>query len=46
MQGMGWSWSQLRSTPDYVQRYCHDFLAIIAEHDRAIAEKAARERGK
>jgi hypothetical protein len=45
MQGMPWSWDELQATPAYVQRYCHDFLAIQAEHERAAAEKAARQRG-
>jgi hypothetical protein len=24
--GMGWSWQELENTPDYVKRYCLDFL--------------------
>lgn len=43
MRGMRWSWEALNAAPDYVQRYCADFLNIIAEHDEAQAEKAQRD---
>jgi hypothetical protein len=26
MREFGWTWADLDATPDYVQRYCWDFL--------------------
>lgn len=47
MRGMRWSWGDLTGeaggTPDYVQRFCGDFLNIISEHDQAVADKAQRD---
>lgn len=47
MRGMRWTWRDLTGetggTPDYVQRYCADFLNIIAEHDEAEADRARRD---
>ena len=28
MQGMEWSWEELKRTPEYVQKYCIDFLNL------------------
>lgn len=31
MQGMDWSWEELKATPPYVQRYCMDILNLRAK---------------
>lgn len=49
--GMGWSWTQLQETPQYVRAYCWDFLrrqraAAIERGERAARERKAAERGR
>ena len=31
MQAMDWTWEDLIATPNYVRRYCLDFLNMIAK---------------
>ncbi|MEU4296340.1 hypothetical protein [Kitasatospora aureofaciens] len=40
MRRMHWSWAELQETPDYVRRYCVDFLALIAKQERDEHERA------
>jgi hypothetical protein len=37
--GMGWSWTELEDTPQYVRRYCWDFLQARMKARQKAAER-------
>jgi hypothetical protein len=41
--GMGWSWSELEATPQYVRQFCWDFLLKQRRAAIVRSERAARE---
>lgn len=45
MLGMGWSWLDLETTPDYVKRYCADFLSLKRQADADAVKKQSRAAG-
>jgi hypothetical protein len=43
--GMGWSWEQVQGTPEYVKKFCRDFLNIKARVVASERDRAKRPRG-